>query len=800
MMFNLVTKIKQMRPRNFFYGLRPVASGVQARYGLSHQTLPVPSRPRACAHGDFSDTNVLRIKTGLLLTLLLTLIFSTPALACTSPVGVAGDMVYNDTEHVMKWCDGTNWNGVGTPPYIPSGVEFDTNDYLSISSELSGVTTGTQGTMSFWARTNDIDSRQQVVGSETNSFFDILHEEAFNTLRVQFSDGIGANLLDLRTGPLQSQWKHYLISFDLTNTANRHVYINGAVASATWLNYVTTGTIDYVGSSGMLIGARSPILTSDRRLNGSIADFWIDFDTYLDLSDPNIRAKFIDANGFPVDLGSDGSRPTGSAPDIYLSGDTATWHTNDGTGGGFTENGALTDALTDPGENLGTTADLIAWWRLDETSGTTMFDSSGNGHDGTISSVMSLPADSRNGIISNGIYMDTSGSGGANRYRVESATGFPTGTNPPFSFSFWFNLLQIDQDGTLFNTGGNTGDELTFRTDGTGGAFRLSCTGGTNANIPFAGLASNLGNWALITMTYDGTDATFYSNGSLVSTFTFNCTTTRPIFALGSKYGGSSFAAKRGLYDDFRLYDRALSLPEIQELYDTGFPCKNPLGQRDGDMVYNTTHHIPQYCNLREWRAMGAQPGDGGSCPNIGDLCSDGSIFAGNGLYVTASNQSTGITWNPVTGNNDIDPDSLTSGLINRNNLTVPITTLPAINLCETLSLHGHDDWYLPAQDELNVLYINRSAINASASQNFTTGNYWSSSESTNNVALRQQFNTGVQLGSQKDNSSHNVRCVRRVGPSDCSNPTGQTGDISYNTTSNVMTYCEGDEWRAMAF
>jgi hypothetical protein len=30
---------------------------------------------------------------------------------------------------------------------------------------------------------------------------------------------------------------------------------------------------------------------------------------------------------------------------------------------------------------------------------------------------------------------------------------------------------------------------------------------------------------------------------------------------------------------------------------------------------------------------------------------------------------------------------------------------------CNDLSAHGKDDWYLPAQDELDVMYDNRVAI-----------------------------------------------------------------------------------------
>ena len=38
-------------------------------------------------------------------------------------------------------------------------------------------------------------------------------------------------------------------------------------------------------------------------------------------------------------MGSDGSTPLSGQPLVYLGGVTATWHTNKGSGGGFTENG-----------------------------------------------------------------------------------------------------------------------------------------------------------------------------------------------------------------------------------------------------------------------------------------------------------------------------------------------------------------------------------------------------------------------------------------------------------------------------
>jgi len=71
---------------------------------------------------------------------------------------------------------------------------------------------------------------------------------------------------------------------------------------------------------------------------------------FVDLSIEANRRKFIDAIGKPVDLGVDGSTPTGTAPLIFLSGTTIDWHTNKGSGGGFTEVGALTTATTSPSD------------------------------------------------------------------------------------------------------------------------------------------------------------------------------------------------------------------------------------------------------------------------------------------------------------------------------------------------------------------------------------------------------------------------------------------------------------------
>ncbi|MEI6143613.1 MAG: DUF1566 domain-containing protein [Mariniphaga sp.] len=79
----------------------------------------------------------------------------------------------------------------------------------------------------------------------------------------------------------------------------------------------------------------------------------------------------------------------------------------------------------------------------------------------------------------------------------------------------------------------------------------------------------------------------------------------------------------------------------------------------------------------------------------------------------------------------------------------------PAAFLCNDLVLNGFSDWYLPSKDELNKLYLNRTAIGG-----FTGSNYWSSSEYSSVTVWQQSFNNGLQ-GYYDKHSTNRVRAVR---------------------------------------
>ena len=78
-----------------------------------------------------------------------------------------------------------------------------------------------------------------------------------------------------------------------------------------------------------------------------------------------------------------------------------------------------------------------------------------------------------------------------------------------------------------------------------------------------------------------------------------------------------------------------------------------------------------------------------------------------------------------------------------------------AARLCSDLTTGSFSDWYLPSQDELNKLYLNKSAIGG-----FADFRYWSSTELSSNNARSINFANG-DFGNTAKNSAGFVRPIR---------------------------------------
>ncbi len=109
--------------------------------------------------------------------------------------------------------------------------------------------------------------------------------------------------------------------------------------------------------------------------------------------------------------------------------------------------------------------------------------------------------------------------------------------------------------------------------------------------------------------------------------------------------------------------------------------------------------------------------------------------------------------------------DSLTNGYQNTLDMIADTASEnhQAANFVVGLTIGGFTDWYLPAKDELNLLYLNRIALEAAGSGSFTEGYYWSSSQANNSFdAWRQALIGGWQHDGNKSTVG-SIRAIRRI-------------------------------------
>jgi hypothetical protein len=234
-------------------------------------------------------------------------------------------------------------------------VHFDgTNDYLHRGAGLTGAADNKVGLFSWWLniKGGDGTNRQLIASTQTTFHCQI---RSTNQIRVNLvNTGVTVNIWLVTSGDTfeaADGWKHFLCSVDAA-TSTGYMYISDA------------GTVNDVADT------MSGESYSDQTGNWTVADWAIgsNCDTpgqgaihadvaelyftneFLDLSVEANRRKFIGADGKPVDLGDDGSEPTGTAPLVYLKNPLETWHINAGSGGGFTESGELTAGTDSPSD------------------------------------------------------------------------------------------------------------------------------------------------------------------------------------------------------------------------------------------------------------------------------------------------------------------------------------------------------------------------------------------------------------------------------------------------------------------
>jgi hypothetical protein len=146
----------------------------------------------------------------------------------------------------------------------------------------------------------------------------------------------------------------------------------------------------------------------------------------------------------------------------------------------------------------------------------------------------------------------------------------------------------------------------------------------------------------------------------------------------------------------------------------------------------------------------------------IGSTFGGGLVFyndgAGHGLVCAPTDQSTSAQWGCYGTAIGGTLTAINTGFANTNAIVAGCSTAGiAARLCDTLTVGGFTDWYLPAKDELNLMYVN---LHTQSLGSFASNYYWSSSEIDASNAWKQSFSNGYQGHCNKD-STYYVRAVR---------------------------------------
>jgi hypothetical protein len=279
-------------------------------------------------------------------------------------------------------------------------------------------------------------------------------------------------------------------------------------------------------------------------------------------------------------------------------------------------------------------AELVGWWKLDETEGTLAWDSSGNElHGEVMGGTTWIP----NGRFGGALEFDGAGSAGTNVTLPISQllSGLTNST-----FAIWADF---------HNTGGDWQRLLDFGDGTTNGYMFLSPRAGTGDNSPLRFAITQTSNgaetqlndaanlesgWHHVTIVFNADDGSMamYLDGDVVQEvqtplFPSDLPLTTQNWLGQSQWPDGIYD---GVLDDFRIYDHALT-PEDIAIVMTGAGSKYPFASgpnpTDGSLLPQT------------WASMNWRAGDfaishdvymGDNFDDVNDATRDSEVFRGN--------------------------------------------------------------------------------------------------------------------------------------------------------------------------
>ena len=454
-----------------------------------------------------------------------------------------------------------------------------TTNYLTLGT-LSGMAYS-DFTVATWIYWNGGNAWQRIFdfGNGTDEYI-YLTPSTGSAMRFLIRENGVDQYVDTAPMPM-NQWVHVAVTL---NGSTATIYVNGvAKASNTAVTNEPANidfSLNYIGGSH---------LSSDPLLNGRIDDFRL---YNYALSASEVAALL---SGIPA------LTPTGLLAVPASSKVTLTWNTSataqsysvkrGTTSGGsyttiasgltatsYTDTTSLSVGVTyyyvvsatnslgesaDSDEDSVVLSDLIAYLKLNEASGTTAADSSGNGFDATL---VKTPT------WTSGLYGNAVNLASASSQYLTLPSGVMNGqTN--FTISAWVKPATFATWARVFDFGTGTTNYMFLTTQYTstspnGAKPRFAIR---TASVSEQGINSTIaltaGSWNHVAITLSGSTATLYVNGAVAGTNSAMTLTPSSLGATTLNYiGKSQFSADaylNGAVDEFRIYNRALTAAEV---------------------------------------------------------------------------------------------------------------------------------------------------------------------------------------------------------------------------------------------
>jgi hypothetical protein len=218
------------------------------------------------------------------------------------------------------------------------GVNFNGATTLATSSTataMTGAVDSKKWIISFWFRATANSGWFSLFGGTLSRGFAIgrtADGAGYYLIGADSAAENAATVIANAAPPAAGVWHHVIATADPSGTPVRQCFINGVDQEGTLGFAQNANNVNFAVADTWRVGS-SP---GYNFTNGDIAELYMAANQSMVLNTTNVQ-KFRSAAGRPVDLGTNGATPTGTAPTLYFSvrsgGVANDFKTNRGTGG-----------------------------------------------------------------------------------------------------------------------------------------------------------------------------------------------------------------------------------------------------------------------------------------------------------------------------------------------------------------------------------------------------------------------------------------------------------------------------------